>query len=82
MVNVVRDLYQSFIEDDVEMMRFVQEESAVYQRLRERVEDPLLVEACREILFDNTKEIKLLCRRIEDAKKLVESIRTDDGEES
>ena len=81
--NIVRDLYQSFIEDDVEMMRFIQKESAVYGRLRERVQyDPLLVEVCCEILFDNVKEIKFLFRRIEDGKRFIESVPENGREES
>jgi hypothetical protein len=63
----LKNLYEWFIDVDLDYIRFLGSENKVFQRLRENYQHNWeIVELCREALFDNAKEIAFLRGRIED----------------
>jgi hypothetical protein len=68
--------YEWGIQEDLETIRSYQEELATFARIREaHQENWKIVEACREILFENAKAVRFLYRRIQDAKGQLKSVR-------
>ena len=65
--SVLRELYESWVWQDLDYIKFLNSENKTFQELRENHSDEWqIVELCREALFDNAKLIKFLKARIED----------------
>lgn len=63
---LLRQLCERSIQDCHDYIRFAMEESKVLQRIREAYPDNWqIVEACREVLFDNAREIQCCYEQIE-----------------
>lgn len=73
--SVLRELYEDWIREDLDYIRFLNSENKVFQETREKhSEDSEIVELCREALFDNAKLIKFLGERVEDARAEIKAI--------
>jgi hypothetical protein len=73
---VLRSFYEWSIKEDLDSIRSYQGEFATFARIREAHQDSWqIVEAVREILFENTKAVRFLYRRIRDAKSQFKSVR-------
>jgi hypothetical protein len=71
----LRSYYQGSIKDDLEGIQFYQRELSEFTRIREtHQEDWQIVELCREILWEITRQIKYLHERIEDARRALRAI--------
>jgi hypothetical protein len=71
----LKDLYNEWIEDDLDHIRFIHSENKVFQEIRENHQDNWkIVELCREALFDNAKLIKFLRKEIEDVRAKIKAI--------
>jgi len=65
--NVLKELYEDWIWEDLDYIKFINSENKVLQRIRENYQDQWeIVELCREALFENSKLITYLKERIED----------------
>lgn len=72
----LKELYESWIDDDLASMRFISIENKVFQRIRENYQDDWeTIELCRELIWYNFNQISFLKERIEDVtnklKKLI-----------
>ncbi len=73
---LLEGLHLGWIEEELEHIRFIHSENKTLQEIREKYQDdPMLVIMCREILFENARQIEFITERIEDAKQTVKAIR-------
>ena len=71
----LKELYEEWIEDDEEYIRFINSENKVFQEIREAYhKEPDIVVLCMEFLYENAKLIKFLKRRIEDGREQVKKL--------
>lgn len=72
---ILKELYEDWIWEDLDYIRFVHSENKVFQRIREANQgDWETVELCREILFDNAKLIDSLKEGIENDKRSIKEL--------
>ena len=72
----LKELYESWIDDDLADMRFIGIENKVFQRIRENYQDDWeTIELCRKLIWYNFNQMSFLKERIEDVtnklKKLI-----------
>lgn len=73
--HLLRELYQDWIREDLDYIKFLNSENKVFQELRENHSGNWeITMLCREALFDNAKLIKFLKERIEDDRAEIEAI--------
>lgn len=73
--SVLRDLYESWIWQDFDYIKYLNSENKIFQEIREKHSDNWeVVELCRESLFENAKLIKLLMQEIEGAREKIKAI--------
>lgn len=73
--NILKELYEEWVEDGLNYIKFLNSENKVFQELRENHQDTWgIVELCREALFDNAKLIKFLMGRIEDDRAKIKKL--------
>lgn len=71
----LKDLYEEWVREDLDYIKFLNSENKIFQRTREKHQDNWeIVELCREALFDNAKLIKFLMGRIEDVRTRVKEL--------
>lgn len=71
----LRQLFEEWIEEDLEYIRFLHTENKVFQGLREKHQGEWeVVELCREALFDNAKLIENLKKRTEDVRAEIKKL--------
>ena len=71
----LKELYEEWVDDDMDHIKFIHTENKVFQRIRENNQDDWeAVELCRESLFDNAKLITFLKERIEDVRSRCKEI--------
>jgi hypothetical protein len=72
---LLRELYEDWIREDLDYIKFLNSGNKVFQELRERHQENWeIVELCREALFDNAKQIAFLSRRIEDERTKIKKL--------
>ena len=72
---LLRSFYEGCIEDDLGGIQSYQRELSEFTRIRETHQgDWQIVELCREILWEITRQIKYLHERIEDARRALRTI--------
>ncbi len=70
-----KELYEEFIEDNLKYIRFIGEENKILQGVRENhYGEWKIVEACKEIMFDNVKEINALTEEIGDERRKIKEL--------
>ena len=68
----LRDLYEDWIGQDLDYIKFLHSETKVFQELREKHQDNWeIVELCREALFDNSRLIKNLTKEADDVREKI-----------
>lgn len=71
----LRELYEDWIREDLDYIKFLNSVNKTFQELRENHQGNWeVVELCREALFDNAKLINLLKERIEDARGKIKEL--------
>jgi hypothetical protein len=71
----IKELYDEWIEDDLDWIRLINEENKILQSVREiRSDKPETVMKCRELLFDNAKFVNVLTRRIENVRDEIKKL--------
>jgi hypothetical protein len=73
--SVLKELYDDWIYEDMDHIKFIHTENKVFQRIRENNQDDWeMVELCREILFENEKLVDFLKKGIEDDRESIKKL--------
>ncbi len=68
-------LFLGWIEEDLEYIKFLGMENKAFQEIREaNPGDPDLVILCRQMLFENARQIESLTERIDDVRSKIKAI--------
>ena len=71
----LEELFKEWLADDMASMRLINEENKVFQAIREsHAKDLMMVEQCRELLFENAKNAEHLSGRIADVKRRIKEL--------
>jgi hypothetical protein len=73
--SVLKELYEDWIYEDLDHIKFIHTENKVFQRIREKHQDEWeTVDLCREILFENVKLIDFLKEGIENDRQSIKKL--------
>jgi hypothetical protein len=71
----IKEMYEVSIKDELEYIRFIGEENKTLQNIRESHQSEWkIVEMCREIMFNNAKEVNSLLGEIEDDRRKIKEL--------
>ena len=75
MNDFIKEMHEESIKDELEYIRFIGEENKVLQRIRESHQGEWqIVELCREIMFDNAKEVNSILGEIENDRSKIKEL--------
>jgi hypothetical protein len=70
----LKEMYEESIQDNIDHMRLISESNKTFQQIREGSKEWQIIEKCREILFDNARDISLTLKEIEDDKRKIKEL--------